>query len=291
MEKLKPHFLSWDCTLSGNSHASKFRRACGGAFLPPRFSSVPVTPHPVFWHLTFSFFLSSAYIAQAGPKLALYLRTNLDFWSSERESMWQSSPGEEGLERSAANSSDELWSCKGAPCVCSHLVLQRAVTEHEGPSWTQGWETLKGAGSAHHLQAWANPSFSLWSPVSCSAQWFPHSREGFGTVEARSQQPWQETPCLLGGVHAPCKFTLPTGLSIPWPQSQVSLQTPWLDCKTHTRAVFPLGSWGWRGVGRWFCEKDEGLFNKKNTNDWRCSPQHCVKKPKVWLTVQEDTIT
>lgn len=251
MEKLKPHFLSWDCTLSGNSHASKFRRACGGAFLPPRFSSAPVTLHPVFWHLTFSFFLSSAYIAQAGPKLALYPRTNLDFWSSERESMWQSSPGEEGLERSACKllwRAMELQGC--TVCLQSfgaaagsdgawRTLLDTRLGDAEG-----GWFCTPLAGMSKPFLLTVVSSELLCPTIS------PTSREGFRTVEARSQQPWQETPCLLGGVHAPCKFTLPTGLSIPWPQSQVSLQTTWLDCKTHTRAVFPLGSWGWRGVGR-----------------------------------------
>lgn len=41
----------------------------------------------------------------------------------------------------------------GARCVCSHLVLQRAVTEREGSILLDTrLGDAEGAGSAHHLQ-------------------------------------------------------------------------------------------------------------------------------------------
>lgn len=135
----------------------------------------------------------------------------------------------------------------GAWCICCHLVLQRAVTEREGSSWTRGWETLRGL--VLHITFRSEQTL----PSHCALQWavlpnnFPHF-----TWRLQYCRTW--TPEALAGNVMPSRWCACTLWSLPSPLGYLFLgpshkfpyQTPWLDCKTHTRAVFPLGSWGRR---------------------------------------------
>lgn len=162
----QPHFLSWGCTLSGNSHASKFRWDWGGAFLPPKFSPYLWLPIPC----------SNIWLSLP-PTLPRLASNSLCI----REQTWISDPlrgracGREVLEKKGqkevpANSFDELWSYKR----CMVCLLSFGAAAGSDRVWRILLGTrlgdAEGAGSAHHLQEWANPSFSLCSPVSCSAQ-------------------------------------------------------------------------------------------------------------------------
>lgn len=155
------------------------------------------------------FLLFSAYIAQVGHELALYPRTNLDFWSSERESMWQRSPGE-GSERSACKllwRAMELQAVHGVFaviwCCSGQWQSVKDPLGHEAGRHWGGWfcTSLSGVSKPFLLTVLSS---ELFCPIIS-----PTSREGLRIVEPGRQKPWQETSCLLGGVRAPCEVYPP----------------------------------------------------------------------------------
>lgn len=172
---------------------------------------------------------------------------NLDFWSSDREINWQSSLLETKDKKEMLAHSctfEELWSCKWYTWVfeviwcCSGQWPSTSLRDPERAS-----SPLAGVTKLSPL------TLGLQEMVLLND--LPHFI--WRLQDCRAWAAWQAMASLLCAW--PCGIY--TGLSCPWPRSQVSLPNSMTGLQNSARAVFSFGCWGW------LWEKDKGTTQQE----------------------------